>query len=398
MEDPYNNFVFAINSVHTREQYLIWLRKFFNDIRLTGTTQVQCKAFVGLSEDYKDFALLSIMGFLQTQRERVNNKEITGSTVRSYYKAIKLFCDMNDILIPWKKLTRGLPRGRKWADDRAPTIEEIRKIVKYPDRRIKAIIYTMVSSGIRLGAWDYLKWGHVVSSNSAAKLRVYVGEEEEYFTFITPEAYKELEEWMDFRKMSGENVTKDSWVMRQLWDTTCQHGGPGGSADKPKQLTSDGVKTLVENAIKTQSVRTKIPGKKRYEFPAHHGFRKFFKTHTEQVMKPINVEMLMGHSIGISNSYYRPKEQDLLEDYLKAVPLLTINEVNKVTQEKDAAFKALETTSKNIEANIQEKDREIAGLHTDIALLKKAMLDMQQLLKNPERLAQISRAAKQVIR
>ena len=39
----------------------------------------------------------------------------------------------------WKKITRGLPKGRKAADDRAPTIEEIRKIVEYPDRRIKPI-------------------------------------------------------------------------------------------------------------------------------------------------------------------------------------------------------------------------------------------------------------------
>jgi hypothetical protein len=37
-------------------------------------------------------------------------------------------------------------------------LEEIRKLVEYPDRRIKPIIYTMCSSGIRLGAWDYLRW------------------------------------------------------------------------------------------------------------------------------------------------------------------------------------------------------------------------------------------------
>jgi hypothetical protein len=44
---------------------------------------------------------------------------------------------MNDIVIPWKKITRGLPKGKKCADDRAPIIEERRKIVEYPDRRIK---------------------------------------------------------------------------------------------------------------------------------------------------------------------------------------------------------------------------------------------------------------------
>jgi hypothetical protein len=50
-----------------------------------------------------------------------------------------LFCEVSDISIPWKKITRGLPRARQAANDRAPTIEEIQKIVEYPDRRIKPI-------------------------------------------------------------------------------------------------------------------------------------------------------------------------------------------------------------------------------------------------------------------
>ncbi len=33
-----------------------------------------------------------------------------------------------------KKITRGLPKVRRYADDRDPTIEEIQKIIEYPDR------------------------------------------------------------------------------------------------------------------------------------------------------------------------------------------------------------------------------------------------------------------------
>jgi hypothetical protein len=34
-----------------------------------------------------------------------------------------------DINIPWDKITRGMPKGRKYANDRAPTIEEIRRML-----------------------------------------------------------------------------------------------------------------------------------------------------------------------------------------------------------------------------------------------------------------------------
>jgi hypothetical protein len=82
---------------------------------------------------------------------------------------------------------------------------------------------------------------------------------------------------------------------------------------------------LVERALKAQVIRKSLEeGQRRHEFQADHGFRKFFKTHAEQVMRPINVEMPMGHSTGISDSYYRPNERELLEDYLKAIPELTI--------------------------------------------------------------------------
>lgn len=77
---------------------------------------------------------------------------------------------------------RGLPKFRRHADDRAPKLEEIQKICEYPDRRIKAIVYTMASLGIRLGAWDYFRWGNVQpilqeGNVIAAKIIVYAGDE-----------------------------------------------------------------------------------------------------------------------------------------------------------------------------------------------------------------------------
>jgi hypothetical protein len=110
--------------------------------------------------------------------------------LQNYLKTIKFFCETTDISIPWKKITRGLPKGKRYADDRAPTLEEIKKIIEYPDRRIKPVVYTMASSGIRVGAWDHLRWHHITpiikdGELIAAKRIVYAEENDEDFTFIT---------------------------------------------------------------------------------------------------------------------------------------------------------------------------------------------------------------------
>ena len=40
--------------------------------------------------------------------------------------------------------------------------------------------------------------------------------------------------------------------------------------------------------------------------------------------------MLLGHKIGLASSYYRPTEQEMYEEYEKAIDSLTINEENRL--------------------------------------------------------------------
>jgi integrase len=337
--------------------------------------------------------------FVHFQKERVNRKEITGATVRNYVKSIKLFCEMADMPIPWKKITRGLPRGKKYADDRIPTLEEIRKLVEYPDRRIKAIVYTMASSGIRIGAWDYLQWGHIrpIERDNeviAAKIIVYAGEDEEYFTYISPEAWRTLGDWKNYRQSSGELINDESWVMRDLWDTRVAQGR--GLASCPKKLASLGVKRLMERAIWAQGLRKKLePGKKRHPYQANHSLRKWFKTRCEIAgMKPINIEKLMNHSTGISDSYYRATENELLEDYLKAAEMLTIND-DKVTLQKQVAELTEKSKEENyvIKGKLSDREKEIQllrqrdSLNTDaIANLSDKMQELVLKVQELEKL------------
>src|SRR6187200_46380 len=228
----------------------------------------------------------------------------------------------------------------------------------------------MASSGIRIGAWEYLRWKHIIPmTNSsgeiiAAKLIVYAGDREEYYTFITAEAYSSLKEWMDFRTSYGETITGESWLMRDIWQTTnIDYGAKWGLATNPKKLKSSGIKRLLERALWEQGIRQPLKdGEKRHEWKAAHGFRKFYKSRAEQVMKPINVEITMNHDIGVSASYYKPTEGEILEDYLKAVDLLTINGDTIVLQKKvtDLQEKAKDTDYL-IKAKLLERDEKVKG-------------------------------------
>jgi small-conductance mechanosensitive channel len=87
-------------------------------------------------------------------------------------------------------------------------------------------------------------------------------------------------------------------------------------------------------------------------------------------MRPINVEITMGHDIGLSGSYYKPKEKDVLEDYLKAVDVLTINAGKTLLQKQVSELKEKAKDGEYIRAKLQEKDDDIAELKSAVEFLK----------------------------
>ena len=139
--DPWTLFLNSMRAPMTRDRYQTRVAKFFDFIKIPGKTlEHKARTFAKKGKKDTNWALSNILKFVYSQRERVDRKEISGATVINYTKSIKLFCEMADISIQWKKITRGLPRGKKYADDRIPTMQELKKLIEYPDRRIKAMI------------------------------------------------------------------------------------------------------------------------------------------------------------------------------------------------------------------------------------------------------------------
>jgi hypothetical protein len=119
--DPWMLFLYALKAPATKEKYIQRLVKFLDFLGYQGTKEDKARAFAAQAKADPVYAFNSVLKFFQRKREQIDRKEIAIGTVRNYVKSIKLFCDMADVHVPWAKIARGLPRAKRFADDRAPT-------------------------------------------------------------------------------------------------------------------------------------------------------------------------------------------------------------------------------------------------------------------------------------
>ena len=210
-------FLKGFHSDATREVYLRTLFQFVESCKLTPDGLL-----AETNRDPKSTYHL-IVDYIERRKS-----EVGGSTIRVMIASLKHFFEMNDAdqAVNWTKVSRLIPKARKTGSDRAPTTEEIRQMVNEADIRIRCIILTCASSGIRVGAFDGMCWGDITpvykedgdaagdrgapTQVRAAKLVVYRGSVEEYVTFVSPECYGTLMRYRKLREGIGETITARS--------------------------------------------------------------------------------------------------------------------------------------------------------------------------------------------
>ncbi len=379
--EAYENFRQAIKSPWTRDPYERRLIRFLDLQKQTPD------GFVAMARKDPGSAEKAIIKFIVDEKDRVEKKEITGATVGGTLKAIRLLLEMNDALLNWKKIRRMLPRARRYALDRRPTLEEIRAIVDHSDIRGKALTLLFVSSGLREGAIEYpmtvgdyskIQNGHV----TAGKLVAYRGDAEQYITFISPEACTALDAYLKFRQDHGETIRPDSPLFRDKFDPIVGKYGhrKENATVKVVPMSGSSIRKYYNRLLHSLGIRTEK--KRRHEFQSVHSLRKYFKSTAELGgMKPINVETLMGHSTGISDSYYRPTEQELLADYVKVANNLSIMSVGKIKQEMEIEMET------KIQSAVEKEIRRILTLARENPVLLNVKPD--ELTKLVPRSAQL---------
>jgi len=258
----------------------------------------------------------------------LDKKHFRRSTQSVALAAIKHFCEMNDIVLNWKKINKfALNSDIPKLQNRAYTHEEIKQVVDYCDHRIRTMFLFLASTGVRIGALRNMKIKDLEDKghNHIYKVKVYPGENEEYITFTTPECKAAIDNYLDFRKRHGELITPDSYLFVQQYNKL--------KRIKAKPFANKSIDNLLQLWLVNSGVRTVDPvhpgGYK--DVQRLHGFRKFFtKQLVDSKVGPEIREMILGHNIGLAGAYYKPTEEELLLEYGKAIDLLTIDPANRL--------------------------------------------------------------------
>ena len=131
------------------------------------------------------------------------------------------------------------------------------------------------------------------------------GTRDSYISYCTSEGYRAIQEYLSFRTRCGEHLGDKSPLFRKHFNRLDPF-----TINAPKFLLDDSVEKIIDEVLRKSGVKTS-------EAMRSHALRKGFMSTCERTgMKSINVKMLMGHSIGVENSYYKPTDDDLMNDYM----------------------------------------------------------------------------------
>ena len=340
---PFDEFISTRREPTTRLNYKFTIKIVFGDPN----------KFLELAKNNKLEAERLLINYLVENRDKKAN-----TTLAVRMSNVKTFIEYADILLNWKKIRSVLGPARMVALDRAPSIEEIRKLLDVCDIRMRATVLLLASSGIREGALTELKIGDIQFLDSGlGRLRIYVGTPDEYYTFITEEAVKAIQVYYDQRSQVGEDITSESPFLRDKWSYGKKHTRLDPT--NGKHIKTGALFKLIDELWVKAGIRSRDDKRQRKEFKAVHGFRKFFKTQAGQVIRnKDDAEVLMGHIL----NYYKPTLPYLEQIYLEAQACFVISEVQEVQKKSEQIKKVHNEEIKDVRLLLFDKDQQLQRL------------------------------------
>jgi integrase len=310
------------------------------------------------------------------QNDTANGSDLSPATLNLYMSAAKSYFQFNDIDIhPSRfKYRVSLPTVRR-QDEQPIDSNDIKEILHHcNNRRLKAFILVLASGGMRasealaIREIDIDFGSSLTDKNEPAKVKIrkeYSKTRTERRIFISNEAARYLHEWIEWKYRDRTAERKYALKNRlrsenELIFSTVNATDPYGiyfkmSVEFQKALEAAGLASRKEDGVYK---RRKI---------TFHSFRRFVKTTiANQSRNSDYSEWFLGHK---KSSYYINKDEELKriykEDCMKYLTFLD--------------YPTLEATGRGFEAQLKQKDNEIAELKRKVQELSQGTDDIKEL-------------------
>src|SRR5919197_1106240 len=223
-EDYYRNFKESIKAKETFDSYdrkLKAFMKYKGILEHNYANLIEEKDTRQIEADVIDFVI------------SLKKKHYSLASQQAYLSALIHFYTINDVVIRRKKIAKFLSNddddniiseeneGGEGEGDKPYTHEQIAKLLELSDLRAKVIILLMASSGMRIGALPLLKICdlNAIPKYNIYQIRVYANSKSNrHYTFCTPECRKAIDNYIEFRRQCGENITPKSPLLRREFD------------------------------------------------------------------------------------------------------------------------------------------------------------------------------------
>ncbi len=343
-EKAYKDFYRTIKTESTRESYDLSLKQF--------KEWMKADTYGALLKHEPKELQDKIVEYMDSLKDR----GIANTSIKTKLAGIRHFYIMNDMpTVNFEKIYKFIGPQKRAVIDRLPTREEIQKVLNASDLRRKAAFFLLIA-GLRIGALPGLTVGDLkkYDENGIYGVKVYRNEPDEYLTFLTKEGTAAIDDYLNYRRQYGETLTDKSPLIREQFDIRDKE-----AAKKPRAITKGGFEDMLSKAQLDAGVKQRSHDQySRHEVMANHQYRKFFNSMLQQAgVKPIIKEKLMGHKAGLEAAYLRPSEGELINEFLKAMPLLTISDAEEWKAKAEKLQLTLDEKMKDFEARLNAQER-----------------------------------------
>jgi len=277
----------------------------------------------------------------------------------------------------WKRIKANFPEKRRSIDGKYNELQ-LQRMYQFADIRQKAVLGFMMS-GMRVGGVKDLKVKHLKAIEDWGAVVVYADTMQEYHAFTTPQGYKDITDYLEYRKRNGEIISLESPLIRNEFQP--EKAGEWidikGKTHLPEQIrSSTGISEIVTSLVRKAGVLENSHNiRTRHKIMTCHGFRKYFNTVCKTSgMDSERVEMLVGHSSSsLASHYWRlpvnesemsPQDQKLFQtikaEYRKCIPELTIGESELLKIKNEELQETVNVELKQKELEIMELQRQLS--------------------------------------